>query len=219
LYKTGDRARFDHKGNLHFLGRSDAQIKLRGYRIELQEIVAALRNLPTVRDAAVVARREADRIHSLSAYLIATDDTHQVDIAEVRGALAAVLPNWMIPSEFSWLDEFPLNTSGKVDRNALLERGTLPQVAKPVAPRNPLEELICGLWEEVLGHGGFGIDDNFFELGGHSLLVMRLTFRLEEETGLSPRETDLFTSPTIRSLAKVISSGLTDPAPSREMAP
>src|SRR6185436_6534255 len=174
LYRTGDRARYRPDGNLEFLGRRDHQVKIRGFRIELGEIEAALSALAGVREAVVVAREER-----LVAY-VAGD----ADADALRQALRERLPDYMVPAAFVTLAALPLTPNGKVDRKALLSPGAAPDwqsgEASHLAPRTPVEEVLAGIWAELLGLERVGAADDFFALGGHSLLATRVTSRLRQ---------------------------------------
>jgi amino acid adenylation domain-containing protein len=202
MYRTGDRARFRPDGRIEFLGRRDGQVKIRGFRVETGEIEAVLRQHDGVRDAVVVARREDGTVRSLGAVIIPAGPVVPA-AADLRGFLAARLPDYMIPGDILTVPEFPLNTSGKIDRHALLSLWDARPVEAPpdrVLPRTPVEELLFALWRELLKRDDFGIDDDFFAVGGHSLLVMQLSFRIEEETGLELSNLEVFAHPTIRRL-------------------
>jgi amino acid adenylation domain-containing protein len=206
LYKTGDRARYRADGRMEFLGRRDGQIKIRGFRVETGEIEAVLREHPGVRDAVVIPRREDGTVRSLGAAIIPAGAAVPA-LADLRGFLGGRLPDYMIPTDVIAVPEFPLNQSGKIDRQALLSMWEAkPAASAPdrVPPRTPVEALIFDVWRELLKREDFGIDDDFFAVGGHSLLVMQLTFRIEEETGLAFSNLDVFANPTIRRLGEMV---------------
>jgi hypothetical protein len=133
-------------------------------------------------------------------------------LADLRGFLAGRLPDYMIPADVIAMPEFPLNQSGKIDRHALSsllgETTAAAEAPERVMPRTPVESLIFDVWRELLKREDFGIDDDFFAVGGHSLLVMQLTFRIEEETGLTFSNLDVFANPTIRRLGEMVFSRL-----------
>lgn len=202
LYKTGDLARYLPDGNIEFLGRIDSQVKLRGYRIELAEVEAVLRQVPDIRDAVVLAREDVPGDKRLVAYLVFKNG-NAPGSDELRRSLQEQLPEFMIPSAFVILDAFPLSPSGKVDRKAL----PAPQIIRPeleisyVMPQNELERSIAAIWQEVLNLEKVGVNDNFFDLGGHSLLVSKTHVRLQEVIGRELSLVELFRYPTIRALA------------------
>ncbi|CAN2534202.1 D-alanine--D-alanyl+carrier+protein+ligase [Methylocapsa aurea] len=168
LYRTGDLARYRADGNIEFLGRIDHQVKIRGFRIELGEIEAALTRLPQLREAVVIASEDGRGDKRLVAYVVAAEGA-ALEIAELRGALARELPDYMIPAAFVALDALPLTPNGKIDRRALPAPDLDAQIAhRYVAPRNATEEALCRIFADVLGIDRVGVDDDFFQLGGHS---------------------------------------------------
>ena len=180
LYRTGDRARYRPDGNIEFLGRTDNQIKIRGHRVELGEIEAAINQHPTVKECVVVARaRDSSEEKELIGHVVSTQES-LVSVDELRRFLGAKMPDYMIPSWFVFLDALPLMPNGKVDRNALPpldgERPSLDQ--RFIEPRSEIEELVAQVWREVLNLVKVGVYDNFFDLGGHSLLATRVVARL-----------------------------------------
>jgi acyl-CoA synthetase (AMP-forming)/AMP-acid ligase II/acyl carrier protein len=181
LYRTGDIARFHADGWIEFLGRSDAQVKIRGHRIEMGEIEHTLARFEKVREAAVVAATGKDGDQRLIAYLTLAQGA-TTDITELRGFLERKLPGYMIPADFVVLDAFPLTSSGKLDRRRLLapEQARAKLTTAFVAPSTPAEEELARMWRELLGLSRVGINDNFFELGGHSLVLMQLVMRINE---------------------------------------
>ncbi|HEX2091291.1 MAG TPA: amino acid adenylation domain-containing protein [Longimicrobiaceae bacterium] len=204
VYRTGDRVRLLPDGTLEFVGRVDQQVKIRGFRVELGEIEAALNQQPGVEEAVVVAREDEPGSPRLVAYLVPEDGV-RLSTADLRAALKAELPAYMVPAAWMVLDALPLTRNGKVDRRALpapeAPRGEAEQ-AVHAPPRNEVERTIAEAWREVLGVEEVGLDDNFFDLGGHSLLLARLRSRL---AGKFPREVsvvELFRYPTVRSLAE-----------------
>ena len=175
LYKTGDLARHLPDGNIEFLGRLDQQVKVRGYRVEPGEIEAVMRQHEAVKECVVVARADAHGDPRLVAYVVAGQGARPPAAAGLRRYLADRLPAHMVPSVFVPLDELPLTPSGKVNRRALPAPDAAGDEgrAEHVAPRTPVEEVLAGIWRELLGVRRVGVYDNFFELGGHSLLAMR----------------------------------------------
>ncbi|GAB3893224.1 hypothetical protein GCM10029964_069650 [Kibdelosporangium lantanae] len=185
LYRTGDLVRYRADGVLSYLGRNDDQVKVRGVRIELGEVSAALLAQAGVRAAVVVVRDER-----LVGYVVG-------DTADLRAKLAAKLPDFMVPSVIMALDEFPLLPNGKVDLRALPEPVTHTGDA---AFRDPAEELLAGMLAELLGVRSVGPEDNFFALGGHSLLAVRLASRIRAVFGAQLTISDVFEAPTVRAL-------------------
>jgi hypothetical protein len=181
MYRTGDLCRWMDDGNLELLGRIDNQVKIRGYRIELGEIEARLRHHPAVREAVVAAKTDASGEKRLVAYFVPRAAATPSLRTELRAHLAAELPHYMVPAFFTALESLPLSPNGKVDRKRLPEPDTSrADSAAHVAPRDPLEELLCEIWADVLGHEQVGIEDAFLDLGGHSILAVQIQSRLDE---------------------------------------
>jgi amino acid adenylation domain-containing protein len=190
LYRTGDLARWLPDGAVEFLGRVDHQVKVRGFRIEPGEIETALLQHRQVREAVVVARGEA-----LVAYVVA-----EAEAGELRDFLRGRLPAALVPSAFVRLAELPLTPTGKVDRQALPEP-EIEEGGEREAARGPVEEILAGIFEEVLGVTGVGRTDSFFHLGGHSLMATRVISRIREALGVELPLRDLFEAPTVAALA------------------
>jgi amino acid adenylation domain-containing protein len=198
LYRTGDLARWRPDGNLEFRGRADRQIKIRGVRLELGEVEAALLALPGVR-AAVADLRPFGGEHALTAWLVPAPGAAP-DEAALRAALRRRLPAAMIPAHWIWLEHLPLTSNGKLDRPAL----PAPDPAGAASgdpPATPLEETIASIWGEVLGRGEIGVNRSFFDIGGHSLLLMQVQTRLQARLSRPVPMLDLFAHPTVRALA------------------
>ena len=200
MYRTGDLARWTESGDLDFLGRADQQVKIRGYRIEPGEIEVALIDLAGVGQAAVVPREIAGELR-LVAYLVPRAAVQAPAPSEIRAALSARLPDYMIPAAFVTLDALPLNTSGKLDRQAL----PTPEVAGEGdyrQPSNETERLIADLFKRLTGAARVSVDDSFFDLGGHSLLGVRLMVEVQKALGRKLPLADLFHGPTVAELAR-----------------
>ncbi|MCM3904257.1 MAG: amino acid adenylation domain-containing protein [Pyrinomonadaceae bacterium] len=207
LYRTGDLARYLSDGRIEYLGRIDHQVKLRGYRIELGEIEAALSTHTCVREAAVILREDIPGDKRLVAYLVTNDPVPST--AELRSHLKDRLPEYMVPSTFVLLDALPLTPNGKLDRRALPipDGGSLDTGAAHLA-RTPIEEVVSGIWSQVLGREQVGVTENFFELGGHSLLATQVMSRVREAFGVEVALRRLFEEPTVRGLAASIEQGI-----------
>lgn len=211
MYRTGDRARYQPDGTLEFLGRGDAQIKLRGFRIEPGEIESVLGRHPLVAHCAVVVRGTADD-QRLVTFYVASDREAAAEGAVLREHLRSSLPEYMLPAAFVRLDEMPLTPNGKIDRQRLPDgEATVPGATERPGDLSPLELTVRRLWGEVLRVDVPPVDANFFDLGGHSLLVVRLHQRLVEECGASFEMLDLFRHPTVRSQAALLAGSQPSP--------
>ncbi len=198
MYATGDLARWTGDGQLEYLGRADEQVKIRGFRIEPAEIETALLRHPAIAGAAVLAREDNGR-KQLAAYLIPDPAASPPSAADLRGHLAAALPDYMIPATFTALDALPLTANGKLDRRALPAPGR-DTAAGYVPPRTPAEHAIAAIWAGVLGLDQVGIHDNFFELGGDSILSIQIVSRARR-AGHQFTVKDLILHQTIAELA------------------
>jgi amino acid adenylation domain-containing protein len=205
LYKTGDLARYLSDGNIELLGRIDHQVKMRGFRIELEEIEAVLSQHPSVRQAVAVAQSDIPNEQRLVAYVVPKPGGSPT-FSELRSFLKATLPDYMLPSAVALLEALPLTPNGKINRRALpaldmagpdLERAFAP-------PRDALELKLIKIWERVLNVHSLGVSDNFFEMGGHSLLGVRLFAQIEKEFGVRLPLAALFQAPTVEQLADVL---------------
>jgi acyl-coenzyme A synthetase/AMP-(fatty) acid ligase len=208
LYRTGDLARRLPDGTLDFLGRTDAQLKLRGYRIEPTEITGALRRHLALEGAHVAARPDPETGESrLVAYLVPRDGEPLPELSRLRERLASDLPAHMIPAATVVLPALPLTRNGKVDERALPS----PEPSAPRAggepPATELERVLAGFWQDALRLPRVGVEDNFFDLGGHSLLLGQVHHRLTTHLGRDVPLVTLFERPTIRSLARHLEGG------------
>ncbi|BBM85844.1 non-ribosomal peptide synthetase [Candidatus Uabimicrobium amorphum] len=202
MYKTGDLAQWLPDGNIEYVGRIDHQVKIRGFRVELEEIETVLTRHENVQQA-VVTHLENSSNQSLCAYII----TKQKELSsqEMRTWLQQYLPDYMIPTFFVVLQKFPLTTNSKIDRKAL----PLPNVSAinedaHTPPQNDTQRALVDIWEQILQHQYIGIYDNFFELGGYSLLAMVMTNKIRERLGAEISVGQIFKSPTIAEIAKLI---------------
>jgi amino acid adenylation domain-containing protein len=202
MYRTGDLARWLPDGNLDFLGRVDHQVKLRGMRVELGEIETVLAGHPGVLAAVALVREDRPGDHRLTGYVVCGSGGGEglPSIDGLRGFLDRELPSYMVPQDWVFLDALPLTPNGKVDRRALPAPDR--RIETAMAPRTPMEELLAGIFCQVLGLPGVGIHDNFFALGGHSLLATQVVSRVRRDLGIDLEIRSLFEEPTIEGLAR-----------------
>jgi hypothetical protein len=200
MYKTGDVARWLPDGTIEYLGRNDDQVKVRGYRIELGEIEAQLVRHAQVKEAVVVAREQAGSEKQLVAYVTAANTEPAID--ELRDFLKSALPVYMIPSAFVVLERIPLTPNGKADRSALPAPDIDAYATRQYeAPHGHMEEVLAGLWKELLHAERVGRHDDFFDLGGHSLLAMQVVVRLRVSLSVAIPMRSLFENPTVAQFA------------------
>ena len=202
VYRTGDLGRYLPDGEVAFAGRADLQVKLRGYRIELAEIEAVLARHPAVWEAVVVLRDDLPGGPGLAAFVV-PGAPGEADAARLHDHLWQQLPTYMVPGAFVLLDALPRTPSGKIDRRALHRHSLAlpPSTEEGGSPRTPVEEIVAGLWAEVLGRARIGPDDNFFQLGGHSLTGAQIVSRLREVFRIDLPLRVLFEAPTLACLA------------------
>lgn len=236
IYKMGDFARYLPDGTIDFLGRIDHQVKVRGFRIEMGEVETVLAQHPAVREVIVVAREDTLGDRRLVAYIvpahivpaepqaptvsefgdkrvvayIISAQQHIPTVSELRSFLREKLPEYMVPSSFVTLDAFPLTANGKIDRQSLpAPEQTQPELEKDfVAPCTPAEDLLAGIWAEVLGLERLGVYNNFFDLGGHSLLATKIISRVQEVFQVQLPLRSLFETPTVAGLAGSIDAAM-----------
>ena len=204
MYRTGDLVWWGADGQLRYVGRADEQVKIRGYRIELGEIQAALTGLDGVEQAVVIAREDRPGDKRLVGYVTGTADP-----AAARAALAERLPAYMVPAAVVAIDALPLTVNGKLDTRAL----PAPEYQdgdQYRAPADAVEEILAGIYAQVLGLERVGVDESFFELGGDSILSMQVVARARA-AGLVCRPRDIFVEQTVARLARV--AGVVDGAP------
>ena len=207
MYRTGDLVRWLSDGTIEFLSRIDFQVKIQGVRLELEEIENALENHIGIVQAVVVVRKDENRPAVLCAYYTAKNE---ISTTEIRRHLSSILPSYMIPSFFIYKKELPVNSSGKVNRNLLLDdaKNLRKTSMKYFPPGTELEKSIAAIWQEVLAVSKIGLDDNFFEVGGHSVLIMQVHNKLRKLLQQDFSITLLFQLPTIRMLAEHFSEGV-----------
>ncbi len=199
LYKTGDLGRWTSEGNIEYLGRTDEQVKIRGNRVEPGEIAAVLNDLDIINEAFVTVFEDEE-----DTYLVAYYTAGEPLIAsQIRLYLKEHLPNYMMPSSFIYLDQFPLTTNGKIDKGSLPDPNSVDfsSATEYVAPRNEIEEGLVTIWEELLDKDQIGIYDNFFDLGGHSLKAVRLLSEINKEYQIKLELKDIFENPVIEEIA------------------
>ncbi|HEY0365238.1 MAG TPA: amino acid adenylation domain-containing protein, partial [Pyrinomonadaceae bacterium] len=203
IYRSGDLGRLLPSGEMVYMGRSDDQVQIRGFRVEPGEVQSQLLTHPLVTRAEVIAKTMHHGAVELVAYVVTSG---QLDVTELRTHVASALPHYMVPSAFVFIDEFPLTPNGKIDRRTLPEPDQLrPELgAAFVAPSTPTEEILASMWAEVLGLARVGVHDSFFELGGHSLLATQVTSRVRTVFNLELPLRNLFERPTIAELAQEI---------------
>ncbi|MFD7744336.1 amino acid adenylation domain-containing protein, partial [Kitasatospora sp. NPDC059800] len=206
MYRTGDLVRRSREGELEYLGRTDQQVKIRGFRIELGEIEQVLVRHEAVRQAVVTTRESDDGDRRLVAYCAVTEQLPGIAL-DLREFVARALPGYMVPAAVVPLTALPLTGSGKVDHRAL-PAPDFAEFAGGRAARTAEEEILCGLFAEVLGIAGVGIDDDFFALGGHSLLATRLLSRVRSVLGVELGVRDVFEAPTVAGLAARSGAGV-----------
>jgi amino acid adenylation domain-containing protein len=205
LYKTGDLAKYLPDGNIEFLGRIDDLVKVRGFRVELGEVEAVLSKHPHINQAVAKVFGQSAREKYLVAYFVPIQG-QTITVEDLRDFLQDQLPDYMIPSAFVQVESFPLTPNGKVNRRALKEpTNSRPELAQTfVAPRTPTEEILAGIWRDVLGLEQVGIYDNFFNLGGHSLLATQVISLTRKAFKIELPLRSLFESPAIATLAKIV---------------
>jgi thioesterase domain-containing protein len=205
MYKTGDLGRYTTSGEIEFMGRRDNQVKIRGFRIEPGEIESVLAKHPGVQESAVVVREDSAGSKRLVGYIVCTD-REPVTEADLRRHVQKHLPEYMVPSEFVFLEAMPLTPNGKINRRALptLSVESSSPATQAESTNDPLQAQLIGIWEELLGRKPIGIRDNFFELGGHSLLAARLMHRIRQDLAKTLPLAALLQAPTVEQLAAVL---------------
>jgi surfactin family lipopeptide synthetase C len=207
LYKTGDQARYLPNGNIEFLGRMDNQVKLRGFRIELEEVEAILNQHSLVKENVVILREDNPDEKRLAAYIV--PQSQQIDNSptklQLRNFLREKLPEYAIPSAFVFLEQLPVSANGKIDRKSLpIPTETFDLSNNYIPPTNAIEEILAGIWTKILHLQRVGIHDNFFDLGGHSLLATQVISRIREAFAIELPIRCLFESPSVAQLAQTL---------------
>ncbi len=215
LYRTGDVGRRRTDGEIDFLGRTDHQVKVRGYRVELGEIEATLRGHRQVKEAIVLLREDVPGQQRLVAYVTAEAGA-ELTAAELRTHVAKQVPEYMVPGAFVVLERLPVTANGKIDRRALPEPER--DTDAYVAPRTAMEELLAGIWAEVLGLERVGATESFFELGGHSILATQVIARVRRTLGVEVPLRALFETPTVEVLARTVEEQLIQGLDAGELA-
>lgn len=203
LYKTGDLAKYNDNGDITFIGREDFQVNVRGFRVEVSEVEAALKSYGQFKDVAVVVKNDSDGVAVLVAYLVREDSVKGIELTDLKGFLSKALPNYMVPSLFVELHQMPLTPNRKVDRLGLPEPDRKSLVSRAIykKPETELQASIVTLWSQLLNIKEIGIDDDFFDLGGHSLLAVKLASDLKSICGFTLPVPVIFQYPTISCLA------------------
>ncbi|WP_339251672.1 amino acid adenylation domain-containing protein [Sporosarcina sp. FSL W8-0480] len=202
MYRSGDLVRWLPDGNIEYLGRIDQQVKIRGYRVELQEIEEVFNKQQGIKETVVIAKEIGEGDQALFAYVV-MEEENATDIASVKAGVRNELPEYMIPAYIMAIEEIPLTVNGKTDKKALPDIEWV-RHEEYIAPKNPVEEAVCKIFEKVLGIPQVGVTDNFFELGGHSLRAMNVVNQLEEKLNKRIGIKYLFEYPTPESLSKHI---------------
>ncbi|HGY55853.1 MAG TPA: amino acid adenylation domain-containing protein [Caldithrix abyssi] len=207
LYRSGDLARYLINGDIEYIGRMDNQIKIRGFRVELDEIETLLEQHPGIRQALVTTAKDPRGDNIITAYLVSNDEPIPTS-RDLRDYLRQQLPEYMVPSAFVMLDKFPLTPNGKIDRRALPDplENRMELEREYIAPRTPTEEMVAQIFSELLNVPQVGATDHFFELGGHSLLATQLLSRIRDSFKIELPLKILFENPTVEKLAAGIDS-------------
>ncbi len=206
LYRTGDRVRFLEDGQIEFCGRVDRQVKVRGFRVELDEIDNALRSTPEISEAFSIGfKKDASPVQIVS--FVVSPPGSTIEVSEIREDLRNKLPDFMIPSSIVILEKFPLTSGGKIDANVLRQTEFSGNTHEQsfLAPRNPIEEVLVNIWQDVFKAGRIGVKDDFFQLGGHSLLSLQIIDRVNR-AGLQLTPAEFIQNPTIEGQARLITT-------------
>jgi len=211
MYGTGDLARSRADGVIEFIGRDDYQVKVRGFRVEPEEVEAILSAYPGVAECVVLGDEKLDECRLVAyAALEKAGSTPRLEITALRDHLRAHLPEYMVPAEILVLNRLPRTLSGKVDRAALPAAASEqrePELAN-VAPRTPVEEALAAIWCDVLGTDHVGLHDNFFDVGGHSMRLVRVAALIKQRLGLSVQLVTMLSYSTVQSLAEYLAESM-----------
>ncbi|MCW3112752.1 MAG: amino acid adenylation protein, partial [Segetibacter sp.] len=201
LYRTGDLVKWLHDGNIEYLGRTDNQVKVRGYRIELNEIENVLQESGLVKQAVVLVKEDANGNTRLIGYVVA----EELDKQSIINFLSGKLPRYMIPDAWIKADSIPLNSNGKIDKTSLADSYTVELISNEyVAPSSETENKLAEIWQNILKVRKVGVHDEFFELGGSSLLAVRLVSAIRKEFKIDLAIRDVFEYTSVGALAKYI---------------
>ena len=211
LYRSGDLARFNEKGEIEFLGRIDSQVKIRGFRVELSEIESVINSAKGIRTSVVSVNTTSSGIQKLAAYLVPEGKKEAVDLAEVYNLLKDRLPSYMVPQYLDFINEIPMLSSGKADRKSLpLPKNSIRSIKSgtEVKPRNEIETKIADVWKSVFKLESASVTDHFFnDLGGHSLFAAQAVSALRKDPKMAFLNfSDIYESPTIEQLAEKVAS-------------
>jgi len=217
LYRTGDKVRYRHDGQMEYLGRLDQQVKVRGFRIELGEIETLMRQHPAIEDCAVTVKEERAGDVRLVAYVVWQQNS--LTLTEVRNHLKAQLPPYMIPQHVETMTELPRTLNGKLDRKSLASRSinlaSGDDTTRIVEAKNSTEQTLLTIWRDVLNTRNLGTEDDFFDLGGHSLLIAKVIQHVEVQLDIRLKFKDLYSAPTISELAALITNQADKQSPSK----
>lgn len=203
MYRTGDLVQQTEEGKLEFLNRVDSQVKIRGFRIELGEIESAISQYSTIKNNVTIVREDTPGDKKLVAYIIKEEE--EIDIAELRMFLKTKIPDYMVPSAFVFIDQFPLTPNGKIDRKVLPSPVEAPQQAKDyIEPNTETEKKLAAIWSDVLKIKQIGTDEDFFEIGGHSMVAVTLMVKIEKQLGVRLPLAILFDHSNIHDMALLI---------------
>ncbi|HET7286992.1 MAG TPA: non-ribosomal peptide synthetase, partial [Pyrinomonadaceae bacterium] len=205
VYKTGDLGRMLEDGNIELLGRKDQQVKIRGVRVELEELNSLVRGFAGVKDVAVIDRKDTSGGNFLCAYLVGNGE---LKLDSLRAYLQERLPSSMVPSAFVMMEKLPRTMSGKIDRRALPDLKDRTGRGEYVPPRTATEQMVADVWANILRLPKISLHDDFFELGGHSLLATQVMVRVRKMMGVELPLRALFESPTVAKLAAQIEAAL-----------